>query len=215
MNLRNLFVILWSSVLPLVFGAESARAIQLEHTYSPSRVVVGGKLTYTYSLQNNGAADESCTLFTNKLPVNSIFVSAVVTNGEFTISNNVFSFRPERLWAGETTMVQVVVTPATAHALTNRACWVSSAGVPVWAFSLAPVDSAVAGPEMHFGRFYHTSTTLNDGRVLVVGGQHRGSPIDLAPTKTAEVYIQAEDSFAVVRLFHSGRKVAQTGRVPI
>src|SRR5688572_16292907 len=59
--------------LPCLFS-ESLSAIQLGYTYSPSRVVVGDKLTFTYRLENDGPADESGTLFTNKLPANTVFV---------------------------------------------------------------------------------------------------------------------------------------------
>ncbi len=188
---------LYAAMILLLVGAVRSSGIQLRHTYSPSRAVIGGKLTYTYRLENDGEADESGTLFTNKLPPNTVFVSAVVTNGAFTVSNNVFSLRPERLLAGETNVIQVVVTPVIAFAATNHAWWVSSAGVAVHSFSVVPVDSARSGPQLAVGRSYHTSTLLRDGRVLVTGGWTRAGPY-LLITNAAELYSPAEDSFSLV-----------------
>lgn len=178
--------------------AEGARAIQLNYTYSPSRVVVGDKLTCTYWLENGGATDESGTLFTNQLPGNTVFVSAVVTNGAFWVSNNVLSYRPETLPAGKTTVISVVVTPINVFDVTNHAVWVSSAGELASALFLVPVDGARPGPQLVYGRTYHTSTVLRDGRVLVTGGQTHDSSVFLIAAKFAEVYNPATESFSLV-----------------
>ena len=198
MNPLKQLITVGSGIVALFLGCENLSAIQLHHTYSPSRALIGGKLTYTYSLENDGAADESGTLFTNRLPPNAVYVSAVVTNGTFTVSDNIFSFRPERLLAGSTTVLQVVVTPVNAFDLTNTACWVSSTGLAAFAFSVTPVDSARPGPQLVFGRTYHTSTLLKDGRVLVTGGLTRTSPVGLFFTKAAEVYSPVDNSFSLV-----------------
>lgn len=182
----------------------SARALQIGHTYAPSRVVVGGKLTYTYNLQNDGTADESGTLFTNRLPVNTVFVSAAVTNGTFQVSNHVFSFRPEKLPAGESTIVQLVVTPVGGLLATNLAWWVGSKGDVAFAHSTAPVSPAMAGPKMLVGRQEHTSTLLQDGRVLVVGGLAIDEPY-LSRTTTAEVYSPQDEAFSLTGSMTAGR----------
>ncbi len=184
-------------LLALLLGGESLSAIQLYETHSPSRGLIGGKLTYTYSLQNDGAADESGTLFTNNLPPNAVYVSAVATNGTFAVASNVFSFRPERLLSGSTVVVQVVVTPVNAFDLTNSACWISSTGMAAFTLSVTPVDSARPGPQLIFGRTYHASTLLQDGRVLVTGGLTR-TPGNAFYTKAAEVYTPFDNSFSLV-----------------
>jgi len=191
-------VAVWAGVVLLCCFSGSLRAVQLGYTYSPSRVVVGDKLTFTYRLENNGVADESGTLFTNKLPANTVFISAVVTNGDFWVSNNVLSYRPATLPAGKTNVIRVEVTPINVFAATNYASWVSSAGDLVYALFVVPVDGARPGPLLVFGRTHHTSTLLRDGRVLVTGGLTRTSPADLFPAKFAEVYNPETESFSLV-----------------
>ncbi|MDX2042059.1 MAG: putative Ig domain-containing protein [Acidobacteriota bacterium] len=51
-----------------------------------------------------------------------------------------------------------------------------------------------AGPPMNVARFLHTATTLNDGRVLVVGGAQRDP---LTPYNSAELYTPGSSSWTV------------------
>lgn len=185
-------------VLGLLFPFKVS-ALQLTETYPGEKIVVGGKLTYTITPYNDGKLNESGTLLTDWLPPNAVFVSAVVTNGAFTVTSNIFSFRPAALGPGTETTLQFVVTPVTAHVATNLVRWVGQTNT-VRSASAVPVYSALPGPKMVVGRSEHTSTLLNDGRVLIAGGLAAGGL-----TAAAEIYNPAEGAFTLVGSMKSAR----------
>ncbi len=176
----------------LLLAAWNSIALQIGENYSPSRPVVGGKLTYTFNLINNGTVAESDTVFTDQLPVTSVFVSATATNGNYSVAGNVLTYRPDTIEAGGQVVLQVVVTPVTGAMLTNECHWSSPMGGITWSASTTPVQTAIAGPKMVVGRNDHASTLLPDGRVLIAGGSF------IVGISSAEVYDPAENAFALV-----------------
>lgn len=192
----------------LLAGVGDLTALQLTETHAPDPVVVGGKLTFTFTLKNDGVTPASGTLFTNRLPPSTVFVSAAVTNGTFAHSNNVFSYKPGTLQPGGQMVFKMVITPVTTQLITNMAYWVGSAGELEAAFSLITVASVQPGPRMNVGRINHNSILLLDGRVLVTGGEVFEGEF-IKSTATAEVYSPSNDVFTSVgnmsarRQFHT------------
>ena len=197
-----------SVFLCLLACAWDSNALQLTGTVSPNPVVVGGKLTFTFTVFNDGATPASGTLFTNRLPPSTVFVSAAVTNGVFAISSNVFSYQPDTLPPGGQVVFKLVITPVTTQLITNLAYCVGSDGELVADFSLTSVTSVQAGPNLNVGRIHHQSILLSDGRVLVAGGEVLEADGARA-TATAEVYSPSNDLFTLVGNM-STRRQSQT-----
>ncbi|MDQ3814560.1 MAG: DUF11 domain-containing protein, partial [Armatimonadota bacterium] len=86
---------------------------------APDPVLVGGRLTYTLTVRNNGPVAASGVTLTDTLPVGVTFVSA--TPAASTRSGRVLTFNLGSLANGASRQVTVVVTPATAGTLTNTA----------------------------------------------------------------------------------------------
>lgn len=192
----------------LLLGVVDSEALQLTETHAPSPVVVGGKLNYTYTLHNDGATPASGTVFTNRLPPSTVFVSATVTNGTFAISNNVFSYRPDSIQPAEAVVFHMAITPVSAQFITNVAYWVGTNGESDMAVSFVTVTSVLPGPKMKVGRTHHKSTLLRDGRVLVTGGWAFFEQY-LRATAAAETYSPSNDVFSLTgdmserRQFHT------------
>ncbi len=195
-------------ILCWLSGMMDSQALQLTETHSPSPVVVGGQLHYTYTLHNNGVTPASGTVFTNRLPPSTVFVSATITNGTFGVSNNVFSYRPDAIQPAGEVVFQMAITPVSAQLITNVAYWVGTNGEMDTAFSLVTVASVLPGPKMKIGRAHHKSTLLRDGRVLVTGGWAFYEEY-LRATDAAETYSPSNDVFtltgsmSVRRQFHT------------
>lgn len=189
----------WVS-LPLflltVYG-HHCRALEIEHSYAPAGVVLGGKLTYTYTLKNTGDRSQSGSVFSNALPVNTVYVSATITNGDYEVCSHSVVFRPATLGPGENTTLQIVVCPVGGLLATNVAVWTGINGERTHAGSVVAIKPAIEGPRMVFEHSGHTGTLLHDGRVLVAGGTEQG-PLYIRRSAKAEVYDPMEEGFSVV-----------------
>jgi len=186
-------------------GLGNAHALQLTGTHAPYPVVVGGKLTFTFTLDNDEATTAAGTVFTNRLSLSTIFVSAVITNGTFSVSNNVFSYSPDSLPPGGRVVFKLVVTPVTAQPITNRSYWIDSGGNAVGAFALVTVAAALPGPELNVGRVGHLSTLLPDCRVLLTGGLTTEEGF-IRASSSAEVYDMAAETFTLVGNMNAQRE---------
>lgn len=205
MKLSGQWVVL---VIGLLASVCNLTALQLTGIHSPDPVVVGGKLTFTFTLENDGAAPASGTLFTNRLPPNTVFVSATVTNGTYALSNNVFAYQPDTIPPGDQVVFKMVITPVTAQIVTNLSYWVGPGGELAIAFADVGVASVLPGPKMNVGRAGHKSTLLQDGRVLLTGGLALDDQY-IRATASAEVYNPSNEVFTLTedmnerRQFHS------------
>jgi uncharacterized repeat protein (TIGR01451 family) len=179
----------------------TARAA-LTATGAPNPVLVGDKLTFTFTLSNPGTAPG---VFTNPLPPSTVFVSASVTNGSYAVSNNVFCYTPVTTPAVTRIVFQLVVTPVTTQIITNTGWWVPAGGSVVPVTSLVTVTPVLAGPKLAVGRANHQSTRLRDGRVLITGGLAIVGSY-MQRTASAEVYNPAQDSFTLVGPMSNARQ---------
>ena len=94
--------------------------------------------------------------------------------------------------AAAPTTAPPTVAPAAAHA-GHAAAPASAAAVPAKAVASSPASdpNASLAPALATARSLHTSTTLDDGRILVVGGREGTNPL-----ATAEVYDHATNAWA-------------------
>jgi uncharacterized repeat protein (TIGR01451 family) len=82
-------------------------------------VPVGGTLSYTVNVHNNGPQDASAVVLTDQLPANVTFVSGTSTLGEAVTSNNgVVTANIGTLHNGATDTIVIVVTPTAGAAAT-------------------------------------------------------------------------------------------------
>jgi uncharacterized repeat protein (TIGR01451 family) len=171
-------------------------ALQLTETHNPGPAVVGGKLTFTFILHHDGDASAFQTVFTNRLPPSTVFVSATVTNGDFVVSNKVFSYTPGPMAPAQQVVFDLVLTPVTSQLITNIAYWVGTNGLIASAFATVPVNPVLAGPKMNVGRVGHQSTLLADGRVLLTGGLAVDG-LYIRATSSAEIYNPSNEVFTL------------------
>jgi len=184
-------------VVGFIFGVTGhLHALQLTETNNPGPAIVGGKLTFRFTLHNDGDATAFQTVFTNRLPPSTVFVSATVTNGDFVVSNKVFSYTPGPVAPAQQVVFDLVLTPVTTQLITNRAYWVGTNGLIASAFATVPVNPVLAGPKMKVGRVGHQSTLLADGRVLLTGGLAVDG-LYIKATASAEIYNPSNEVFTL------------------
>ncbi len=192
-------IILASSLAWALSTIASTADLRLHVGAAPSPVVVGGSLTLTFAVSNQGPDTATGIVLSNPLPPSVIFTSGVVTNGSYTISNNLFCYSLESLAAKASFTIQVVVTPVTAQFFSNRVSVVASETDPwIWdnvnQYNMIPVMSVAPGANSNMTRHYHTGTLLTNGTVLLTGGDiwfSRSNRI----TATTEIYDPQAETF--------------------
>jgi uncharacterized repeat protein (TIGR01451 family) len=85
---------------------------------APGSVTLGGNVTYSLTVTNNGTADATGVQVTDTLPANVTFVSA--TDG-VTPAHDIVTFVASSLAAGSSATFSIVVTPLSAGTLSNLA----------------------------------------------------------------------------------------------
>ena len=93
----------------------------------PDPVVVGGTLTYTFSVANGGPGTATGVVLTDALPSGVTFQSASTTHGTCSHSGGTVTCPLGDIDTGGTATVSIVVTPSTEGTLTNTASVSSSA----------------------------------------------------------------------------------------
>src|ERR1019366_3431657 len=111
----------------------------------PNPVLIGGTLTYTVSLTNNGPSRASSITVTNALPFSAQIQSTTVTRGTVTTIGNVILWSGFSLAAGASATATITVTPTVEGIITA----IATAGVhefaPLPANNIASVSTTV-GP---------------------------------------------------------------------
>jgi uncharacterized repeat protein (TIGR01451 family) len=99
----------------------NAADLSIEQMTSPGAPQVGGSLTYTLTVTNDGPSSATALQFADLLPDNVNFVSATADGGTWTQSANVISCQLPSLAAGASTTITIVTTPQTSGTVTNTA----------------------------------------------------------------------------------------------
>ena len=193
-----------------LFGGVSDLSLQVGA--SPSQVVAGNTVTFTFIILNQGPDVATGVRLTNPLPPTTIFTEAVVTNGSYAVSSNVFEYRLDSLPVSVPVTLQMVLTPINPLLISNRTSVTAEQTDPVtWnnldQYSAAQVVAMAPGATLVHQRQNHTATLLQDGRILIAGGDIWWSVSQI--TDTAEIYDPVAEKFSLAgnmnatRLFHT------------
>ncbi len=181
--------------------------VSLTSTETPNPVLVGGNLTYTYLITNKGPDVATGIVVSNALPSPVIPGAITITNGTYTVTNNLVLFYPADLPAGGSFTLQVTCTPVNLWMLTNRVTVTAAEADPdtsdFWrGTSWVRVVDVGIGASLKVGRVNHAGVLLNDGRVLLTGGE--ATPL-YQRTRTAEVYDPKTETFTLTGEMHVPR----------
>lgn len=103
------------------FGGDPPQQVDLSVTKSdsPDPVAIGGQLTYTVTVRNNGPADATGVALTDNLSAGVSFVSATPSKGSCSQTSGTVSCDIGSLANGEAATVEIKVTPQTGGSITN------------------------------------------------------------------------------------------------
>jgi uncharacterized repeat protein (TIGR01451 family) len=101
----------WSLAMESVVPVNQLADVGLSATASPEPVLVGDVLTYTFTITNAGPATASGVNFSNALPSFVSFISATVSQGNWTTNGNVVLANFGSLPAGATATLTALVQP--------------------------------------------------------------------------------------------------------
>lgn len=127
---------------------------------SPSPVNVGQQLTYTITVNNNGARAASQAILTDTLPASVSLFSAASTKGACTTDNRIVTCPLGRVPAGGTATITVVVSPTTPGLITNTARVSVGSPDPLTANNAATVVTEIG--DVDCGKVITANTTLKD-----------------------------------------------------
>jgi uncharacterized repeat protein (TIGR01451 family) len=165
-------------------------------TDSPDPVVVGGNLTYTYTIVNNGPSTASSIVLSNRLASTVIFNSATATNGSWMLTNGVFYAFFSNVVQTTSLKVRLVVTPVAVGSVTNSTSVTPYVNgledVKKFLITTTRINPIAAGANMKLARYSHLSTLLADGKVLITGGKGSSS----ATIAKAEIYNPTLETFS-------------------
>ena len=112
---------------------------------SPSPVLIGGTLTYTVSVTNNGPSPATFITVTNVLPVSAPILSSTFSRGTPTFAGHVIFWRMPSLAQGASATAIIAVTPTAEGTITNTATVSARERDPIMANNTATI-STVVGP---------------------------------------------------------------------
>ena len=111
----------WSLAFTTITPVNQLADLSLSAAGSPGPILVGSAFTNTFTIVNNGPAAAGSVAFTNMLPVNVAFVTAISSQGIWTVNGNTFVGNLGGMGAGASATVAIVLTPASPGSLTNSA----------------------------------------------------------------------------------------------
>jgi uncharacterized delta-60 repeat protein/uncharacterized repeat protein (TIGR01451 family) len=104
------------------YGTTSAPAdLSITKAASPNPSLVGGQLSYTLTVTNNGPSQATGVTLTDTLPSTVIFNSAVATQGSCTQASGVVTCNLDSLAGGAVAQITILVTPTQPGTLVNVA----------------------------------------------------------------------------------------------
>jgi RHS repeat-associated protein/uncharacterized repeat protein (TIGR01451 family) len=149
----------------------SAPELALGKVGAPNPVNVGGLLTYTMAVTNLGTVTATNVVLVDMLPENLQLVSASVSQGSVSTSDNAIDCALGNLSTGQVAQVTLVVRPTTSGTVSNSATVVSDGTEANWANNHATAFTTVTGSPTNYsitpiaganGTIYPTNTTLRN-----------------------------------------------------
>ena len=116
----------------------------------PNPVLIGGTLTYTVSVTNNGPSPASSIGVTNVLPISAQIQSTTASGGTASTIGNVVLWNMSRLEMGASASATITVTPTAEGIITASATVSATEFDPVTANNTASVSTTV-GPAADLG----------------------------------------------------------------
>lgn len=193
--------------------------VAITKSASPTTVTLGGNLTYTLTVTNNGPDTATNVNVTDTLPTGVTFVSATPSQGTASQTGGVVTAPLGTLASGASATITIVVTPTTANAtsgtITNTASVTSTETDTNTANNTAQVNAAVdflmasiAGAVYNDlnsnGVFEPTESGIANVAVRLTGTDVRGAAVDIT-MQTA-----ADGSYAFSNLNPGTYQVAET-----
>jgi uncharacterized repeat protein (TIGR01451 family) len=109
----------------------------------PNPVLIGGTLTYTVSVTNNGPSPASLINVTNVLPINSRIQSTTVSQGTFNAIGNVVLWNLSRLAMGASATATITVTPTAEGIITASVTGTAAQFDPIAVNNTASISTSV------------------------------------------------------------------------
>ena len=114
----------------IAFTPELTADLEITKTAGPDQVDVGGELTYTITVTNNGPADATNVVVSDPLPASADFVSVETTQGDCAETDGTVTCELGSLANGATATIEIVVTPTEEGDLENTATVASDQSDP-------------------------------------------------------------------------------------
>jgi uncharacterized repeat protein (TIGR01451 family) len=173
----------WSLGITTITPVNQVADLALTGISSTNVVLVTGSLTNTFTITNNGRDAASDIMFTNAIPANASFISAISSQGTCSTNGSNVICSLGNLAVGSNATVVVVVSPTAAGGITNQAIiggfendlnlsnnsltLVSTANPTV--ADLGVAISAVPNPVVVGSNFTYTITVTNNGLDTALG----------------------------------------------
>jgi uncharacterized repeat protein (TIGR01451 family) len=167
--------------------------VGITKTASPTTVTLGGNLTYTLTVTNNGPDSATGVSVVDTLPAGVTFVSATPSQGTATQASGVVTAAIGTLTSGQSATITIIVTPTTTNATagtvsntatvsttefdTNTANNTAQVTAAV-DFVMASIAGAVYNDVNNNGIFEPTELGIAGATIRLTGTDVRGAAVD-------------------------------------
>ncbi|MDA1051087.1 MAG: SpaA isopeptide-forming pilin-related protein [Planctomycetota bacterium] len=175
--------------------------VGITKTASPTTVTLGGTLTYTLTVTNNGPDPATGTSVVDTLPAGATFISATPSQGTASQTSGTVTAALGTLASGQSATITIIVTPTTTNAIagtvtntatvsanefdtnvTNNTAQVAAAVD----FLMASIAGAVYNDINSNGVFEPTELGIENATVRLTGTDVRGAAVDITMQTAAD-----------------------------
>jgi uncharacterized repeat protein (TIGR01451 family) len=118
----------WSLTITTLSPVNQVADLASSSISIPTTVLVGNRLTNTFTLSNTGPNNVAAAAFTNIVPANASLVSAGVTQGVIVTNDNTLVFSLGGISSGSNAVVTVILTATSAGSVTNSGVIAAASG---------------------------------------------------------------------------------------